>query len=269
LKNGIITHNSGKSYSALELARRIDSDFTVKERVVFRAEDFIEMIDIDAGKPPKGSVVVWDEAGVGIPSRLWWTVSNKAINFLLQTFRNYNICVIFTTPSFDFIDSQTRRLFHHYFETVRIMYSEEYVVVKPMNVEYSPRFSKTYFKFPNVNYRGQNIKVKELRIPKPPPRFCEEYEQIKKSFSRRLKEEVRTDIAEMNAAQQDKQVAVNQLVDAVIAKNIIKEVDGKLRLKIPDIMAEFGCGYPTAMLVRNVAMRKYLKLKEENTQQNK
>jgi len=98
---------TGKSYSAIAMAEMIDPDFTI-EKVVYEPKDFLNLLD----KCGRGEVIVFDEAGVGIPAREWQSIQNKLMGYVLQTFRYKNIGVFFTTPSLAFIDKQVKILTH-------------------------------------------------------------------------------------------------------------------------------------------------------------
>ena len=126
LDSGIVSHNSGKSYCALSMAKQLDKRFTM-DNVVFTPEELMNLVESD--KLKKGSVIVWDEAGVGISHRSWQSQTNKLINYLLQTFRHRNFILIFTSPHLDFIDASTRKLFHAQFQTKEIDYGKKEVLV--------------------------------------------------------------------------------------------------------------------------------------------
>jgi len=99
---------SGKSYSALTIAELIDPEFNI-DKVVFEPKDFLKLLDT----AKRGDVIVFDEAGVGIPAREWQTIQNKLFGYVLQVIRYKNIGIIFTVPHLNFIDSQARRLIHY------------------------------------------------------------------------------------------------------------------------------------------------------------
>src|SRR2546428_4354673 len=79
---------SGKSYTAMRLGQLIDSSFGV-DRVVFTKEAFLDLVNADL---PRGSVLVWDEAGLRLPPRGWECVMNRAVGYILLTlrFKNYD-----------------------------------------------------------------------------------------------------------------------------------------------------------------------------------
>jgi len=99
---------SGKSLSAITLAKLIDDDFSL-DFLVFSPEDFLKVLD----QAERGDVVIFDEAGVGLPAREWQSLQNKLLGYVLQTFRYQNICVIFTTPHVSYIDKQVRHLVNY------------------------------------------------------------------------------------------------------------------------------------------------------------
>lgn len=100
---------SGKSYSAMALAMMIDPNFSI-ERVCFRAESFLELVTEHELK--RGSVIMFDEAGIDVSSRDWQSKSNKAINQTVETFRRDNLVCIWTTPNFSNLDKKARSYFH-------------------------------------------------------------------------------------------------------------------------------------------------------------
>lgn len=184
---------SGKSYTALTIAKLINPKFSVSNNVVFDVEHFMDLLNTK--KLRKGDVIVWDEAGVGIPAREWYSISNKAINYVLQTFRHLNLCVIFTTPSFDYVDKQTRLLFHVYIETVRIDYKKKKVSCKVMENQFNPSMGKEYKKY----YWIGGVKKTRFKIAKPTKQMVKEYEKLKKVFSQQLREGVQKDVTKAKA----------------------------------------------------------------------
>jgi hypothetical protein len=111
-KNALISilgePGSGKSLSAVTLAKLVDDGFSL-DFLVYTPEEFLRVLD----EAERGNVVIFDEAGVGLPAREWQSLQNKLINYVLQTFRYQNICVIFTTPHISYIDKQVRHLFNY------------------------------------------------------------------------------------------------------------------------------------------------------------
>lgn len=97
-------------------------------------------------------MIVFDEVGVGIPARDWYTISNKMLSYVLQTFRYENLSVIFTCSSFDFIDVQTRKPFHTYIETLAISDEKNLVTAKLMEIQNNPKVWKRIFQISSNIY---------------------------------------------------------------------------------------------------------------------
>jgi len=173
---------SGKSYTALRLAELIDDDFNVAEKVCFRPVEFVKAVQ----KARKHSVIVFDEAGVGIPAREWWSIQNRLLDYVIQTFRFKNLCVIFTMPNLNFIDEHARLLFHYVLETQFIDYEAETVVLKPFKVTTYSRTRKTYFVYPRV----KNVVLTRLVVSKPSERVVREYEVKKERYLNELYNEI-------------------------------------------------------------------------------
>jgi len=221
---------SGKSFCALVIAKLINPKFNVKIHVVFTVEQFMELLN--SGKLKKGDVVVWDEAGIGIPAREWYTISNKAINYVLQTFRHLNLCIIFTVPSFDYIDKQTRLLFHVYIETVRIDYKEEVVIVKIFENTFSPREGKEYRKY--FWFKGR--KYIRFRIGKPSKTMIKIYESMKIEFSKTLREGVEKDVKKIKLQEQRKKLTDDDWIELLKKEEIDTD-------NLYEVMGFVGCAH--------------------------
>jgi len=68
---------SGKSYTALKIAKMIDPAFDA-EQVVFDPADLLKRLENDEYQ--RGDVFVLDEAGVGLGNRTWYDEDQIQIN---------------------------------------------------------------------------------------------------------------------------------------------------------------------------------------------
>lgn len=187
---------SGKTYLGLYLAQKIDEHFNA-HRVVFRSDEFLKVLNW--GRLKKGDVVMFDEAGTGIPAREWQSFSNKAINFILQTFRYRNLCIIFTVPTFKYIDSQARGLFHIVIETNKIDYEKELCIARVKFLETNPITGKIYAKFPRAylsNDSAQKIKYEFFAFHRPTEDLVDAYEEKKQKFGRELGHSLEREMAQ-------------------------------------------------------------------------
>lgn len=178
---------SGKSYTALSLAEMIDAKFSI-DKVVYKPREFFETLD----KCKKGDVVVFDEAGVGIPARDWQTIQNKMLSYVLQTFRHRNIGLIMTTPSMNFIDKQIRILTHYVIKVIRYhKYTKDTeTVIYERNHDHVR--DTTVFEKWLVRQKGKTHDFNPVFFHKASDHLCEAYEEL----SRERKIEVERDAKE-------------------------------------------------------------------------
>lgn len=180
---------TGKSYTALSLADKISvRPINISRNVVFDAEKFLKIVS-NPKELKRGDILVFDEAGVNMSSREWYSIQNKLIGSVLQTFRNMNIGVIFTTPDLSYIDKQARKLFHSYFETMRIDPYENKCIVKVYNIQNHSRYDKTYFSRPRFVIDGKIQTMDQLKVGLPRKELIDEYEVEKSKFTKKLNKE--------------------------------------------------------------------------------
>jgi DNA-binding MarR family transcriptional regulator len=184
---------SGKSWSSISIAEQLDSDFT-DERIVFSGIELMKLINSD--KLKKGSVVVFEEAGIGMSSKNWQSTINKMLNFLIQTFRHRNFILIFNSPYMDFVDSSTRKLFHAEFSTVGIDISKGTCRLKPRTIQYNSRTKKFYFKMLRVITKKGLIPVNFWSVGKPSPELIKSYEIKKRAFTDKLNANILKELLE-------------------------------------------------------------------------
>lgn len=184
---------SGKTYSSITLAEvvseKLGVDFSIKN-VVFKPSEF--MARINSGELKRGSCLIFDEAGVGYSAREWWTISNKMINYLMQTFRHRNYIVIFTTPDLGFIDKSARKLVHIHMETQSIDRFHSLVITRPFIAQSNQRTGKIYWKYLRVPVKGKLVppKVERACFGLPSKRLRTQYEAKKLAYTDELNAEI-------------------------------------------------------------------------------
>lgn len=197
--NFMVTHNSGKSWTGLSIGLLCDPEFN-GDRCIFSARELMDLIN--SGKLSPGSAVLFDEAGIEMNSRTWNSITNKVLNYLIQTFRHRNFILIFTSPYLDFIDSATRKLFHAEFETIHINEKAKTCMLKPKLLQYNSERKKFYRKYLRVMVKGKGyIPIMKWKVPKPPQELIDRYEERKKEFTTKLNERI---MADLERAQQKK-----------------------------------------------------------------
>jgi len=243
---------SGKSLSAIKIAREINPKFDIREHLVFTAKEFMKLLN--SGTLKKGDCLIWDEAGVGLPARQWYSILNKAVSYVLQTFRHQNLCVIFTTPNISFVDISLRRLFHYYFETVVIDFKRNICILKPFEIQMNPRLSKPYTKYPRTRKKGRIIKLTRLDIKLLNQKDIDLYEGMKQRFTKQLNIRLGKTIDKVEAKRMKEPKDIGLIVDDV-KKNLTdytKERGGRIIVNPYLIMARHKIGKPTSLKVKAI-----------------
>ena len=192
---------SGKSWSSLSLGEQADPEFNI-ERVVFSGGELMRLIN--SGKLKKGSAIVFEEAGIGMSSKSWQSVTNKLLNFLIQTFRHRNFILIFNTPYMDFVDASTRKLFHAEFSTLSVDIPAGTCRLKPRYIQYNSRNKKFYFKMLRVITSSGKRPINTWSISKPSPELIKSYEIKKRAFTDRLNAGIQNDLLKLEEEDQVK-----------------------------------------------------------------
>ena len=189
---GIFTGRTGigKSGAAIKTATMIKPDFDLSH-LVFSAKDFMELMGRKDLK--KGDVIIWDEIGVGqvggygsggLASREFMSTTNRILNYFMQGFRVYNLCVLFTLPSLSMLDVQTRNLAHGVW--VCLARDDEHITAKFYQIDHNPVHGKTYQKF----LVSDNKKVKRTFIERPPTIIWHQYLKKKATWLEQLRSDV-------------------------------------------------------------------------------
>ena len=203
---------SGKSYGAMHVANYIDKNFTIKN-VVFTPRQFLERLN--SGELKKGACIVFDEAGVGLPSREWYSVQNRLLSYVLQTFRHKNIACIFTVPNISFIDVAMRRLFHAFIETISIDYENKICITKYFLSGHKPSDKSGDFirRYPRIRLEnGELVKVTRFNCKYPELKLVRAYEKKKKEYTNQLNLDAQAGIEKMEEKLRPKETKKDEIV---------------------------------------------------------
>ncbi len=210
---------SSKSWSSLSIGEQLDKSFNI-EHVVFSA---IELMDlINSGKLKKGSVIIFEEVGVEINSKNWYTTINKMMNYLLQTFRHKNFVLIMNSPYMDYLDSSMKKLFHAEIETVSIDFTTNEARLKPRLIQYNSKYKKFYYKKLRAITKEGVQTIGIWRVRKPSRQLIRDYEDKKDLYTSGLNERISYELSNKS---------IKKLT--VIQEEVIKYL--KQGLKIPEI----------------------------------
>ncbi len=165
---------SGKSYSAIRLAERVDPNFSV-DRIVFTVEDFMALVNSDL---PKGSVIIFDDAGLGINARLWQDLSARIFGMLTQGFRYKQINTFITVPDESFIERQSRKLVHIRFEATDVQGMMKMKLLSRNTFDPEHPLAK----FPRIHRGIAEIVLKMVKFRLPTAELTRKYEEKKKEY---------------------------------------------------------------------------------------
>jgi hypothetical protein len=261
---GIVTGRvrSGKSFTALRLCMEIDKNFTI-DNVVFSTREFMELLH--SGKLKKGSMILWDEAGVGIATREWYSILNKSLNYVLQTWGHQSIGLILTVPDFSFVDSQTRKLVNMHFKTLKLIRSRNVTRLKPY---FLTPMEKTDTKKvrPRYNIGGKKLDIEYIEVLKPPAKYVHLYLKKKEDFTRKLNEDVLFDVQQLDKTKQQdlvKTMSDEELIAKAweLLKDEIVVRNGKRRINVYIIKKRLRVTMPRATYIQEKLLEK---AKEQN-----
>lgn len=188
---------SGKSYAAMRISELLDPSFSI-DRVVFTPKEFMQLLN--SGTLSRGSVVLFDEAGVGISAKAWQSVQNKLLSYVLQTFRHRNFIVLFTSPHLGFMDASSRKMLHSYMETVGIDTKRQLVKLKPLLLQVNQRSGECYYKYLRAIVPGKGIiPVKQFAVGLPSPALVAAYEEKKTAYTSSLNADILEELEEADA----------------------------------------------------------------------
>jgi len=205
--NFMITHNSGKSLTALQLARLLDitplgngkfkENFILKQgkdgradaesKLVFGPSDFLRLVKSGL---QRGSCIVWDEAGVGNDATKWNDRKSQLIKHIMQTFRSRNYGVFMTVPDKESVTLSTRRLVHCYIDVFKRTPTHAEMNIVWLKRERTGEKTTTYYKRPTFvdPVSGQLKKIFVYRVPKISWSIENTYNKIKDSTLQNLYE---------------------------------------------------------------------------------
>ena len=210
---------TGKSHSALQLARTVDPDFTAED-VFFDPQDLLEAFDSDDYSA--GNMIVLDEAGVGLGNRSWYEKEQILLNQTLQTVRDDNMGVLFTLPRLEELDSQTIGRLHAFVEMLDVNPAEGWASAKWKNINLTrDGRSKTYKKYTRLNVGGVKKRITRFAVTAPPDDLVDAYEGRKEAFKEQLYEDA---IAAYDEANKDSQeLEPDDVVETVIEEDRVDE----------------------------------------------
>lgn len=206
----------GKSWSALSMAELYANmhgiKFDPEVHIIYSLRELLKLItDKDIDKKIRfGSVIVFDEPQIEANARNWQSEVNNILNQLISTFRNQRLVIFFCTPYLEFIDKQSRILFHGEFTIEGFDKDAKITTVKPRFLDFNKNIQDFYRKRLIV-YTATERKtaltktfLNQWKIPKASDDVIEVYERKKKIFTDELNKRLQKQIE--SATEEKKEV---------------------------------------------------------------
>lgn len=251
--NGIVVHNSGKTYTCISLAQDVakanGSHFTIEDNLAFNFTDLLKKMEKPENRAP-GTVFIFEEVGSvggGASAREWQSKANKFFFSFMQTSRHRNQIVLMNCPNFSFLEYGARSLVHMQIEMERIDFNSKTAYGRPYIIQVNSRTGKFYFKYPRIVLNGRKSKLTKIKVHHPGMDIAKVYEAEKYKFTTALNKSMAGEEVEQEH-QKDRYHKVNN-------EKLIEFIEKGI--KTTDIAKYFG--------VTDVTVRNYKrKLKEEN-----
>lgn len=169
------------------------------KNIVFTVKELLALLNSNTLQ--RGDVILFDELGVAANARKWMTETNMALNYLVQTFRYLNLTILFSCPSFDYIDIAVRKMFHGLINTQKIIKSKKVCRTKFFRIEFNPVYGKLYMKYP-FDITGEQLRVMEFGLASKELRKV--YEEMQQKYKALLSEELNSKIGSAPAKEEEK-----------------------------------------------------------------
>ena len=171
---------TGKSWGAVNFGRLFDPWFSVDNKVVYEPKEFFDALD---RVKHRGEVIVWDEAGVGMPSREWNSLFNRVVSKTLQIFREATpgrIVLIFATPRKIFMDKAARLMLNmewrfHWDVGAPHPYAIPYQLKYIIHYRTKTMEDYTIYQLPVVRIGNLEIKIRRFYMAPLPPDLAKSY----------------------------------------------------------------------------------------------
>lgn len=237
---------SGKSTWAASLCKEFDKNFKIKERCVFFPKQFIELTDTNL---PKASAIMYDDAGVSVNARKWWSSVNQAVASVAMTFRTDNLLLVVTVPDFSYIDTQIRKLFDLYVELVGVNRRGKKAIGRVRYIQINRRKGEMYVKRLRVLLKGREVIVGKFKLPFLPTGEWNTYKKMRQTFSAIVKQKALSTIADAEKTTLQ-QKSISEIVSEIKRSKAFKNKAGSI--DIYSVMAAYGTSRDMAQKIKRI-----------------
>lgn len=182
---------SGKTYSAIALAEKLDPNFSEK-KYIFSSEELVRILDEDDYAKELGikdgeSVIVYDETSVSYGAKDSLSLASKTLDNVLSTCGNRKLILFIASPFMNLITKTGRMLLTAEFSTMGIDYNQKISKLKTNLVKYSSRKDKFFYPYlVALNEENQIIYVDEIYIRMASKELLQRCEEKKILFQKAL-----------------------------------------------------------------------------------
>lgn len=203
---------SGKSYWSIVEALVLDPTFTT-ERIVLSTIGFLDVLDLLEDRTLKGRNIMWDDAGVGLPSDEWYSISNRVLKLVRQTVRTLHPTIKFTMPDMKNIDSSQRRTVTSILDCFRRTTDENVTRIRVYTKKRVRIMDKSYHRKFTFSSGAMKLTYGEIKVKHFPqnnlPDILREYEKLQQKF----KFDTRRKLRELLEAMREKNLTTDAIRD--------------------------------------------------------
>lgn len=212
---------TSKSYFGLKNLETFDPKPSI-ENVVFTAKDFA----VRAKTADPGTWILFDEPGLGLSHRTWWSEWNRVTTQIVQSSRYLGINFLFSLPQIQFLDIDARRICH----ALAITRARGFAVIYRVQHNYFTRSPDIY-----------TPRIGSVQFGLPSKDFYLAYEKKRAAFHDRFFEKYYKD----ESPEQEEE----KLVD-IVKKNVTAYLDRHGKISAKKIVARHGVSYTTAYKIK-------------------
>lgn len=196
---------SGKSYTCLRIAElwyasHFKGEFPIDDNTCFSIGKTIRRLKylLDSNTLRKGEIIIIEEAGVINNALDFQNKISKLFNFVLQSFRKFNIILLFNLPVLSMMNKNSRLLLHAHLIMQSIDEEKKIAKCKMYIHQLNQQSGKSYWKFLRIKRNGLVLPVKRFAFSIPNQKDREIYEKSKSEFLMNLTDDFIKELEEID-----------------------------------------------------------------------
>jgi hypothetical protein len=212
----------GKSRLSIAFGHNIDENFSIKRNIAII--DPLEFMELLERKPrmPRGSVPIFDDAGVGINAQDWHDFQVQKLSRVMHIVGNAGYCMIISTPDYSFINSQVRRVVTDKIVVKKIDWKRKNIRFKYFCDVHYDDTGKEYKSYPVKIYKnGKRRKIKMFTLAMPPEELLKEFYELESQHKFEFREESLKEVKKDQMAREE----LKKTKAEVIAEKVKKIVE--------------------------------------------